>query len=78
MYLVIAFTLDIPLYCMYCKLVNNHNCYTDKLHGYMFRPLSGHPQAIKIHKIKITITITITIKTKIKINGIELNKLLTS
>jgi len=28
----------------------------DKLHGYMFRPLSGHFQAIKIHKIEITIT----------------------
>jgi hypothetical protein len=32
----------------------------------MFRPLSGHPQAIKVYKIKI------------KINGIVLNKLLAS
>jgi len=27
----------------------------DELHGYMFRPLSGHFQAIKIRKIEVTV-----------------------
>ena len=31
-----------------------HYVLPEELHSYMFQPLSGHLQAVKIHKIKIT------------------------
>jgi hypothetical protein len=34
-------------------------CYIDELHAYIFRMLSGHPQAIKMYKIKITIATSV-------------------
>jgi hypothetical protein len=34
-------------------------CCISEVHGYMFRPLSGHPQAVKIRKFKITMTTSV-------------------
>jgi len=31
-----------------------HYVLPDELHGYMFLPLSGYLQAVKVHEIKIT------------------------
>jgi len=50
---------------LYYKLIIIHHhsncllCYIDEVHGYMFRPLSGHPQAVKIQKFKITMATSV-------------------
>jgi len=51
--------IDIKRRVIKCNQHDYLLCYRDELYSYMFRPLSGHSQAIKTYKSKITIAASV-------------------